>query len=578
MHDSAVDHEAQSLANFSNPSGDKNMTVLSKFSANHLQREDKLKKGLFWSLQSAGARPFALLLCLLALCATPVMSQTYKDIFDFDGTTHGCCPQYPNAMAQGQDGNLYGTTPTGGSSNVGTVFKITPTGSLTVLYNFDITHGSTPNGGLVLGVDGNLYGTTEHGGAHAFGNIFMITPSGTLTVLYDFTGGKDGGNPLAPLVLGTDGNFYGTSYPGVAFKMSSKGVFTFLNKTPSVSYGPLTQGTDGAFYGTTEFGGSGSLGTVFKVAGKKVTTLFSFDTIHGSFPFGGLVQASDGNFYGTTSAGGSGNAGTIFKVTPSGTVTVLNNLDSAHPANGYQAYGGLVLGTNGTLYGSTIFGGSSGSGTLFEITTAGTYTVLSNFDGTHGAGAYATPLQHTNGKIFGLTARGGASSMGVAYSLDNGIAPFVLLTTTVGTVGKSVGILGGGLTGTTSVKFNGTSATFNVVSDTYLTAKVPAGQTGVVTVTTPSGTLSSSKIYRVTPKITSLTPTSGKVGSSVVIAGTGLIQAATITVGGVKVTAFTVNSDKQVTFTVPTGAKTGKVVITTPGGKATSSAVFTVTP
>ena len=140
-----------------------------------------------------------------------------------------------------------------------------------------------------------------------------------------------------------------------------------------------------------------------------------------------------------------------------------------------------------------------------------------------------------------------------------------------------MGILGGGLTGTTSVKFNGTSATFNVVSDTYLTAKVPAGQTGVVTVTTPSGTLSSSRIYRVTPKITSLTPTSGKVGSSVVIAGTGLIQAATIAVGGVKVTAFTVNSDKQVTFTVPTGAKTGKVVLTTPGGKATSK-VFTVTP
>jgi hypothetical protein len=166
----------------------------------------------------------------------------------------------------------------------------------------------------------------------------------------------------------------------------------------------------------------------------------------------------------------------------------------------------------------------------------------------------------------------------VAYSLDNGIAPFVLLTTTVGTVGKSVGILGGGFTGTTSVKFNGTSANFTVVSATYLTAKVPAGETGVITVTTPSGTLLSSKIYRVTPKITSLTPTSGKVGSSVVIAGSGLIHAATITVGGVKVTAFTVNSDKQVTFTVPTGAKTGKVVLTTAGGKATSGAVYTVTP
>jgi uncharacterized repeat protein (TIGR03803 family) len=192
---------------------------------------------------------------------------------------------------------------------------------------------------------------------------------------------------------------------------------------------------------------------------------------------------------------------------------VLNNFDSAHPVNGYQAYGGLVLGTDGILYGSTIFGGSGGNGTLFKITTAGAYTVLSNFDTTHGAGAYASPVQQTNGKIFGLTARGGASGKGVAYSLDNGIAPFVLLTTTVGTVGKSVGILGGGFTGTTSVKFNGTSANFAVVSATYLTAKVPAGETGVITVTTPSGTLLSSKIYRVTPKITSLTPPAARLAA-----------------------------------------------------------------
>jgi uncharacterized repeat protein (TIGR03803 family) len=554
------------------------MMTLSMISATrHVPLEGDVKAREFYR-QSARAIRLTFFAYLALLYTATVSAQTYKDIFDFDGTTHGCCPQYPNAMAQGQDGNLYGTTPTGGSSNVGTIFKITPTGTLTVLFNFDITHGSTPNGGLILGVDGNLYGTTEHGGAHAFGNIYKITPTGTLTVLYDFTGGKDGGNPLGPLVLGTDGNFYGTSYPGVAFKMSSKGIFTFLNKTPSISYGPLTQATDGAFYGTTEFGGTGSLGTVFKVLGKKVTTLFSFDTIHGSFPFGGLVQASDGNFYGTTSAGGSGNAGIIFKITPTGTITVLISFDSAHPINGYLAYGGLVLGTDGNLYGSTIFGGSGGNGTLFKITTAGAYTVLSNFDTTHGAGAYATPLQHTNGKIFGLSARGGASGKGVAYILDNGIAPFVALTTTVGLVGKSVGILGGGFTGTTSVKFNGASANFTVVSDTYLTAKVPAGETGIVSVTTPSKTLLSSKIYRVTPKITSLTPISGKVGSSVVIAGTGLIHAATITVGGVKVTAFTVNSDKQVTFTVPTGAKTGKVVLTTAGGKATSSAVFTVTP
>jgi uncharacterized repeat protein (TIGR03803 family) len=238
----------------------------------------------------------------------------------------------------------------------------------------------------------------------------------------------------------------------------------------------------------------------------------------------------------------------------------------------------LVSATDGNLYSATVFGGSKGSGVLYKITTAGAYSVLSNFDTTHGAGAYATPVQHTSGKFFGLTTRGGASGKGVAYSLDNGVGPFVKLTSTVGLVGKSVGILGGGLTGTTSVKFNGTSANFKVVSDTYLTATVPAGQTGIISVTTPSGTLLSSQKYFVTPKITGISPVSGRVGTQVTIAGSGLIQATMVTVGGVKATAFTVNTDKQVTFTVPAGAKTGKVVLTTPGGKATSAAVFTVTP
>lgn len=524
-------------------------------------------------------KQFALRFCQLfiLLFAASMSAQTYKDLHDFDGTANGCCPQYPEVMAQAQDGNLYGAASTGGSSNVGIVFKITPTGTFTVLYNFDITHGSTPNGGLILGVDGNLYGTSEHGGAHSYGNIFKITPSGALTVMYDFTGNSDGGYPLAPLVLGTDGNFYGTSYPGVAFKISSKGVFKVIKKIPSTAYGPLVQGTDGAFYGATEFGGNASLGTVFKVAGTTVTTLYNFDTTHGSFPFGGLVQGSDGNFYGTTSAGGTGNAGVIFKITPTGTLTVLYNFDSTHPAGGYLAYGGLVAGTDGNLYGATVFGGSGGNGTLFKITTAGTYSVLSNFDVTHGAGAYATPVQHTSGKIFGLTARGGVPGKGVVYSLDNSIGPFALLTSTLGLVGKSVGILGGGFTGTTAVNFNGAPAKFKVVSDTYLTATVPSGQTGFVTVTTPSGTLTSTKKYRVTPKIVSFTPTTGPVGTKVVITGSGFIQATAVTLGGVKVTTFTVDSDTQVTVTVPTGAKTGKIVLTTPGGKATSVAIFTVT-
>jgi hypothetical protein len=152
------------------------------------------------------------------------------------------------------------------------------------------------------------------------------------------------------------------------------------------------------------------------------------------------------------------------------------------------------------------------------------------------------------------------------------------LTSTSGLVGKSVGILGNNLIGTSSVKFNGTPASFNVLSDTYLQATVPSGENGFVTVTTSSGDLLSSKIFKVTPKLTSFAPTSGKVADSIVLTGTGLIQASSLTVGGVRVTSFTVSSDSKVTIRVPTGGKSGKIAVTTPGGSATSTATFTVTP
>jgi hypothetical protein len=116
------------------------------------------------------------------------------------------------------------------------------------------------------------------------------------------------------------------------------------------------------------------------------------------------------------------------------------------------------------------------------------------------------------------------------------------------------------------------------MSDTYLTATVPSGETGFVMVTTPSGELLSSKIFKVTPKLTSFAPPSGKVGDSILLAGTGLIQALNLAVGGVKVTSYIVNSDLKVTIRIPTGAKTGKIAVTTSGGSASTSATFTVTP
>src|ERR1039457_5454531 len=194
------------------------------------------------------------LLLFLGITASIASAQGYADLYEFGAAGGGCCPQYPSLMTQGRDGNLYGITTSGGSNSVGIVFKITPSGTFNMIHNFDTVHGSTPVGGLTLGVDGNLYGTTEEGGANGFGNIFKITPAGVLTVLYDFKGDADGGHPVSPLVLGTDGVFHGTSYPGVAYKMTTAGVVTVIKPIPATSYGPLLEASDGNFYGVTQFG------------------------------------------------------------------------------------------------------------------------------------------------------------------------------------------------------------------------------------------------------------------------------------------------------------------------------------
>ena len=203
-----------------------------------------------------------------------------------------------------------------------------------------------------------------------------------------------------------------------------------------------------------------------------------------------------------------------------------------------------------------------------------------------GATPLVTLLQHTNGTLYGDTELGGTGSVspcttgqcGVFYSLNLGLKPFVSLVSTSGKVGQTVEVLGQGFTGTKGVSFDGTPATFKVSSDTYLTATVPSGATtGSVTVTTPGGPLTSNKIFRVTPQIISFKPTSGTVGTKVQITGVSLTQTTKVTFGGVQATSFKVNSDTQVTATVPTGAKTGKIAITTPGGTAVSGGIFTVT-
>jgi uncharacterized repeat protein (TIGR03803 family) len=547
---------------------------------------------------------------VLVIAAGVVHAQTFSVLYNFGSNTDDPSkPAYSGIIAQGRDGNLYSTAPAGGTC-CGAVFQITPAGKLKNIHNFNGSNddGAFPQGGVTLGTDGNFYGTTYEGGSVTAGAVFKVTPSGTYTTLYSFTGGKDGAYPYAPPVEGNDGNFYGTTTAGgnttvcgsgcgTIYKITPAGVLTTLYQFDITHgyepYGPLVLGTDGNFYGTTPAGTTANAGVVFKISpAGKFTLLFSFDSTHGETPFAGLVQGADGNFYGTTIYGGSAGGGVVFKITPSGKLTVLHNINGT--TDGARPYGGLVLASDGNFYGANSNGGTvnsncaDGCGTVFKITPKGAYSVLGKFDYTTGATPYVTPFQHTSGLVYGDSQVGGTGNVnpcstgncGVFYSWKTTSLPaFVSLLPYSGKVGKVIEFLGQGFaSGKTTVSFNGTAAKPTVVSSTYLTAAVPNGATtGSVSVTTSGVKLTSNRIFRVTPQITSFKPTSGAVGTVVTITGVSLIQTKKVTSGGVAATSFSITSDMQVKGTVPTGAKTGKIVITTPGGTATSSGVFTVT-
>ena len=309
--------------------------------------------------------------------------------------------QEPTAgLVQGSDGNFYGTTSIAGSGGSGgTVFKISPGGSLTTLVTFDGEGGPEfPYSGVIQGSDGNFYGTTPQGGTHdGNGTVYKITPGGTVTTLHSFAC-TDGCTPEGGLVQGSDGNFYGTTRSGgtdgfnygTVFKITPSGtlttVHTFEGSDGGDPYGSLIQATDGNFYGTTSGAGSHGAGTVFKItSGGTLTTLYNFcpggyPCADGESPKAALVEGSDGNFYGTTYLGGSDNVGTIFQITPSGSLTTLHSFNGG---DGAGPEDGLVQGSDGDFYGTTSTGGASGDGTVFKLQlTYYTLTVSTSGEGT----------------------------------------------------------------------------------------------------------------------------------------------------------------------------------------------------
>ncbi len=256
--------------------------------------------------------------------------------------------------------------------------------------------GTQATGRLLRTAGGESYGTASSGGANGFGSVFRVTAAGAVETVVSFTGSGGavpGSGPAAGLVLGADG----------------------------------------AFYGTTSAGGAGGFGTVFKVTAAGVfTKLVDFTgtagTAKGSVP-GPLVLHPDGNFYGTTAAGGTGGFGTVFKMTSAGAVTTLAEFTGTTGATkGSEPRGALAVSGN-TLYGVTRTGGVStqamtqGMGTLFRITTAGTFTALHDFTGTNGSRPAGGLFLHSNGLLYGTTEFGGTEGFGTAFSLSTAAAP-----------------------------------------------------------------------------------------------------------------------------------------------------------
>jgi uncharacterized repeat protein (TIGR03803 family) len=410
--------------------------VFSKTTQNVLKGENMLvRKSCLTRGALLSAVAFILLLCIAS-------AQTERVLFNFTGGTAGGTPLA--SLIRDKSGNLYGTT-NGGGAGFGTVFKLAPNGHETVMYSFKGSpDGASPQAGVVRDAAGNLYGTTGYGGAFGYGIVYKISPTGTETILYTFTGGADGAWPFGGLVLDAQGNLYGGTNGGgassggccgVLYKISPTGtekvLYTFTGYADGNSpQDRLLRDSHGNLFGTALFGGSAyslsGFGTVFQLTTAGVyKVLYTFTGgSDGGQSLAELVRDKLGNFYGTTALGGdlscNGGAGcgVVFKLDSAGNETVLHAFGGG--ADGINPnLAGVVLDSGENLYGTTQQGGSSGNGTVFEVNSSGTESVLLNFTGSNGASPQISGglILDSKANLYGTTPLGGAHSAGVIFRL-----------------------------------------------------------------------------------------------------------------------------------------------------------------
>ncbi len=438
---------------------------------------------------------------------TPLQAQ-YKAIYTFGGSSEPTCPgrSGTGVLTQTPGGNLINTT--NGSCQSGmieTAFEIGFQGAnFTVLQNFG---AMMPSGGLTLGTDQRFHGVTMDGGSRNHGTVYRLSTAPSIVYEHDFEGGADGGYPWSEPIQSSTGDWYGTTagassmFAGTVYKIDTSDRYSVLHVFSTTDgRGPvaaLVEGSDSNFYGTTVSGGANGKGVFFRISPTgDFQVLYNFDGTHGSGSAAPLIQASDGNFYGVSSEGGSLNQGVVYKLTPDDAFSVFYDF-SATAAQGNDPQGGLVEATDGNFYGTLVWGGAGGVGSIYRLTPAGVFTDIHDFYTATGANPQSTLLQHTTGKLYGTTANGGANNDGVIFEYDPGLAPFVTFLPVYGQVGATVDILGEYFAeGVTTVYFNGVPAQNPKIASTYIEATVPDGATtGYITVTSTKGTLKSNKPF-----------------------------------------------------------------------------------
>jgi uncharacterized repeat protein (TIGR03803 family) len=384
-------------------------------------------------------RTGATLLLWAVLSVTPSLAQTYTEniLHSFSGSPNdGAVPT--SGLIMDSTGNLYGTTYFGGgSSNYGSVYKVTTGGVETVLYSFTETDGANPVAALLRDSKGNLYGTTQSGGTLGFGTVFKVSARDAEEILYSFENGSDGSLPFASVAMDKSGNLYSTTFfggiGGTLFKLNTSDVETQLHTFEGspfdgmLPFSGVILDTTGNMYGTTSVGGSSSCpetgadgcGIVYKYSESGVySVLHTFAGSDGQYPYyGSLVRDTHGNLYGTTYQGGAHGYGTVFKLTTGGVESILHSFSGGH--DGAFPLGGLVEDSSGNFYGTTYQGGTSGFGTVFKLTSGGTKTVLHNFSAANGDGAYpmSTLVRDKSGNLYGTTQSGGNSGLGIVFEL-----------------------------------------------------------------------------------------------------------------------------------------------------------------